>query len=422
MPSRNTGPIRNPGKGRIVFAITHTTPGGLLELWQDLAAGLRARGHRVDLLALYPHDDTDGQPVHAPGWRYILPRRKRSPLAALTLIARTWLTLRRERPAVIISAMPFAGILLALLGRFIGPTPVVVTHHSPSFTYSPVLRRIDRQTGALANVRAIVGVSHAVVDSFRPASPAYEARLMTIRNAVPHTVERDLARLSADRLGRQTGRRLVALGRLVEQKNYPVLIRAMAHLPDVTLDIIGEGEDRAMLETMAHDLGVRDRIVFHGLRPRTETLRTAAAADVFVQPSLYEGHSLALIEAARLGLPIIVSNVPTQIEGVTASNGERCGLVVGADDDHALAVAVRRLLDDPAEYEVWAKAASRFGQDCRMDEVVARYETLVTRITAKTMSCARNWWLIPPETATINGESANRAKITGSREHNTSGV
>jgi glycosyltransferase involved in cell wall biosynthesis len=365
-----------PG-ARIAIAITHTTPGGLLELWQDLAAALRAKGHRVDLVAFYPSEDDLGQPQVQPGWTYVLPRRQRSPLAGLALLRGLWRHMRRTRPGVIVTAMPFAGIIASLMGRFAVPASVIVTHHSPSFTYAPALRRIERRTSAFGNVRAIVCVSQAVADSFCPAPRRYEARLRTIPNALPRDVERELAVLRDSRTGRSPGRRLVAIGRLVKQKNYPVLLRAMAHLDDVTLDVIGEGEDRADLMAMADALGIAGRVAFRGQLPRAEALRLAAQSDVFVQPSLYEGHSLALIEAACLGLPLIVSDVPTQVEGVTMRSGEICGQIVGHDDDRALAQAVRRLLDRSEDRARWSEAAVRLGQDSTMDEMVTRYEELV---------------------------------------------
>jgi len=382
---------RGERTGRIVFAITHTTPGGLLELWQDLAGDLRARGHTVDMLAFYPHTDDAGRAQPQPGWTYLLARRASSPLAVPLLLWRLWRYLRRERPVAVITAMPLAGIGFALVGRMVGSTAVVVTHHSPSFTYAPIQRRIERRTSALRNVQAIVGVSHAVTDSFRPASPEYEARLATVPNALPRDVAAALADMRASRAGRTGGRRVVALGRLAAQKNYPVLLRAMAHLPDVTLDIVGEGEDRAALEAQAAALGITERVAFRGQMPRAEALNLAASADVFVQPSLYEGHSLALIEAACLGLPLIVSDVPTQVEGVTTRAGEVCGLVVRCDDDRALAAAIGDLLDNPDQCAAWSEAAIRLGQDGSMDELAAQYEALALDALAYCTRSKKMW-------------------------------
>jgi glycosyltransferase involved in cell wall biosynthesis len=169
----------------------------------------------------------------------------------------------------------------------------------------------------------------------------------------------------------------VAIGRLAYQKNYPVLIRAAVHLPDVRIQIIGEGSDEASLKTLAHDLGVAGRVEFLGFRPRSEALEILAAADVFVQPSLFEGHSLALIEAAKLGLPLIVSDAQVQIEGVTLPDGSICGAVVGLHDDQALAREILRLLDEPDHYATAARRSTELGAAATYDAMIAAYEGLV---------------------------------------------
>ena len=171
--------------------------------------------------------------------------------------------------------------------------------------------------------------------------------------------------------------RVVALGRLTYQKNYPMLIRAIAAVPGAMLEIVGGGEDEAALRALVADLGLGDRVAFAGLIPREAALAKAASADVFVQVSRYEGHSLALIEAARLGLPLVVSDVPVQVEGITARDGMRCGIVVALDDPVALASALRALHDDPALRSHWSGLASRLGAEASNARMLDRYEAVL---------------------------------------------
>lgn len=367
------------GKPRVILAVTHTTPGGLRELWQDLAQGLRDHGFMTDLLAFYPSPDAAGRAVHAPGWHYLAPSRPRSPGEMLALLGALVRYLRGHARDTVISAMPLANTMLAAMGRVAGHDRLIVTHHTPVETYGAGLRRLDRLTARLSNVRAIVAVSRAVEHSFAALGGAYRRKLTTIHNALPKALDADLAALCAGRAARERKgpARLAAIGRLTEQKNYPVVLRAMALLPDVVLDIYGEGEEEAALRALADALMLGDKVVFHGLMPRQEVLARAARADVFVQMSRFEGHSLALIEAARLGLPLVVSDAASQIEGVTHSDGGRCGIVVGGEDHQALAQAIRALVEDPGEYAIWAAKAHRLGEDSSMEDMVLRYEALI---------------------------------------------
>ncbi len=119
---------------------------------------------------------------------------------------------------------------------------------------------------------------------------------------------------------------------------------------------------------------------------RSEALTHAAAADLFVQVSLFEGHSLALIEAARFGLPLIVSDIPVQVEGITDASGERCGIIVPLDNPAALAAAIERVLSDPALRTDLAAKAKALGLAASNRAMIDAYEALLVpadRLAAK---------------------------------------
>jgi glycosyltransferase involved in cell wall biosynthesis len=255
-------------------------------------------------------------------------------------------------------------------------TRVFLSHHSPTDTHNRLLDRIDGWTGSLPCVAGIISVSDAVGATLAHKPATYRARTLTIHNALSERVERVLDALPRVKAGGDR-LRIVALGRLSYQKNYPMLIRAMVEVPGADLKIVGGGEDEAALRRLVADLDLGDRVTFAGLIPREAALAKAASADVFVQVSRYEGHSLALIEAARLGLPLIVSDVPVQVEGITVRDGTRCGIVVPLDDPAALAVALRGLQDDPARWAHWADFAARLGGEVSNARMLDRYEAVL---------------------------------------------
>jgi hypothetical protein len=362
----------------IVFAATHPS-GGIGELWEDLALALAQDGYATGLLGFYPATgDSDG--AAAAGWTMLTrakPGKAGWPLVATRL--HRWLA--AERPALVVTAMPAANVLTPAMARLASPdTRVVLTHHSPATTHSPLLDRIDGATGLLPGVVAVAGVSYAVTRSLGHRPARYRAKLRTIRNALPPRIERLLDGLAPTLpRARAAGRRIVATGRLHHQKNYPFLLRAMAWVPDATLDIVGHGPDAAALEVLARELGIANRITFHGFCPREEALRILAGGDLFCQVSRYEGHSLALIEAAKLGLPLIVSDVPEQVEAVTARDGDLCGAVVRSDDDAGLAAAIERLLSAPDAYRTASADAVRVAAEARFADVVSAYAAFADR-------------------------------------------
>jgi glycosyltransferase involved in cell wall biosynthesis len=377
----DTQPAPGLAPGAIWFAVTHTSAGGLREIWADVAEGLRGRGYRVGLLALYRGGNVDSGSAD-PLWHRLEESRPRGIAAQFRAMARLYRFLRRERPAVIVTAMPAANVLIPVLVTAVGAlaglrTRVIITHHSPADTHNPLLDRLDGMTGSLPCVRAVISVSHAVATSLAHKPRRYLAKSRVITNALPERIEKLIDQLAGQSRTASGSRRIVAVGRLTRQKNYPMMVRAMTQVPDAVLEIVGEGEDREELVALAQDCGAAQSVRFLGQIQREAALAVAASADVFVQVSLFEGHSLALIEAARLGLPLIVSNAPVQVEGITARDGTRCGIVIPIGDHAALARSVVELLDDPGLYARMARLARRLGAESSSAAMIDRYENLI---------------------------------------------
>lgn len=105
------------------------------------------------------------------------------------------------------------------------------------------------------------------------------------------------------------------VGRLCRQKNQTFLLDVFAEVlklrPDSRLLLVGEGEDRAALESKAAALGVADKVMFYGVTGHVEQLYHAM--DVFVFPSQFEGLGIVAVEAQASGLPTLCSDrVPSE--------------------------------------------------------------------------------------------------------------
>lgn len=362
----------------IQFLVSHSSPGGVQEIWANLAEGFRERGYRAGLMALYPPEGAEHPLPDSLTWDYVVATRPRSARAQLQMLRTLTARFRAERPLRVFTAMPAANVLAPLAAQLAGLAAVVISHHSPVETHNSVLNRIDGWTGALSSVIAVVSVSDAVSRSLEGKPAAYRAKRLTIHNALPPRVERLISEIAVARVARAArGRKAVAIGRLAAQKNYPMLIRAAARMPAVEVHIIGSGPDEALLRQLSFSEGVHGSVHFAGQQSRERALTMLAEADVFVQVSRYEGHSLALIEAAKLGLPLVVSDVPTQVEGVTAIDGTRCAAIVPLDDADSLATAVSDLLHDEACYAHGAWLATKLASAATFERMLDAYESLV---------------------------------------------
>ena len=152
--------------------------------------------------------------------------------------------------------------------------------------------------------------------------------------------------------------RIVFLGRLAPKKRVSDLIRAFdriaADCPEAELIVVGEGPLETELKEVTADLGVDDRVTFTGRVEDGAIPHYYASAELFVLPSVWEGHPLTLLEAWAAGLPVIASDVEGIAEFV--DHGET-GYLVGSKDPEALADAIRYAFDHPEEAKGWGRAA-----------------------------------------------------------------
>ena len=132
-----------------------------------------------------------------------------------------------------------------------------------------------------------------------------------------------------------------SVGRLDAMKAHDVLLRAIAQVDDVQVEILGEGEQRTALETLADELGIRDRVHLPGWsdQPRAHLLNY----DIFVLPSRSEGFPLAIVEAMLAARPIIATQVGSIAEAVVHNE---TGLLIEKDDVMGLVSALQCLKDD----------------------------------------------------------------------------
>ena len=135
--------------------------------------------------------------------------------------------------------------------------------------------------------------------------------------------------------------RLVHVASLVGVKDQATLLRAMARLEGITLDIVGMGPEQARLAGLASALGISERVRFAGAVHHLDLPRYYRRAALNVLSSRHEGLGMVTLEAAACGIPTVSTAV-----GLLPDYPE-LGVTVPAGDDAALAAAIRSLLDDP---------------------------------------------------------------------------
>lgn len=157
----------------------------------------------------------------------------------------------------------------------------------------------------------IIALSRGVASDLFRHSPELEKRTTVIYNACVDDNIRNLMQKPITDMKKPNVPVLLACGRLVHQKDYPTLLRAVKivkqHMP-IEVWILGEGPLRKKLERYAESLGIYDNIRFLGFQKNP--FKFFAATDVFVLSSVYEGFGNVIVEAMACNLPVISTNCP----------------------------------------------------------------------------------------------------------------
>lgn len=210
-------------------------------------------------------------------------------------------------------------------------------------------------------VDGFIAVSDEVREAILREIGAIDGKIITISNGVDikrYEVSGDKAAFCSQLNLERSSRLVVTVGRLTRQKGHRFLIDAaavvVASFPETHFLFIGDGELKHELQGQAFEAGLSAHVHFLGIRDDVPGL--LASTDLFVLPSLWEGLSIALLEAMAAGKPIVATGVSGTVQVMVPG---RTGLIVPPADSRALSDAIIQLLSAPAEAQVMGVAAKQ---------------------------------------------------------------
>lgn len=368
------GAGKQPARLTLTFVLPALGAGGSEHVVAMLCNHFAAQGHRVRLLCFEP---VGTQPFYALNSSVTLvcmdvQSQRRNPASSALAMLRRYRLLhaefRRNRPDAVIAFLTRTNVLAAFAARSLD-IPVIVSERN-----NPERQRVGRvwewlRRHAYARTDALVTMTRGAGAYFAPASRRLD---MVIPNhASPPDREYTF---------NPTGRHVVAVGRLVEQKGFDLLLDAFAALsprfPDWRLTIWGEGPLRAPLEAQRSALGLEGRVSLPGTtsRPGDWTMD----ADIFVLSSRFEGWGLVVSEALAAGIPTVAFNCPWG-PGEMISHGET-GLLVPDQNTAALSAALARAMADAPLRERLGAAGRLSMQRYDVAIILGEWEALIRKV------------------------------------------
>lgn len=167
-------------------------------------------------------------------------------------------------------------------------------------------------------------------------------------------------------------KRIVAVGRLDPQKNFPLFIEAVSrlHAPDWTFDIFGAGNEKAALQRLITEKDLDNRLILRGSTSRI--FDDMSEASIFVLSSLAEGYPNVLIEAMSVGLAVVSTDCPSGPSEIIYNNIN--GLLIENNNVLEMTAALQRLIDDAPLRRQIGEQAQNIIEKLNIDVIAQAWE------------------------------------------------
>jgi glycosyltransferase involved in cell wall biosynthesis len=296
--------------------------------------------------------------------------------------------LRQTRPDLMVSAQDHLNVV-ALLARRLsqGSTKTVASvHTTPAMAFranpgiknrvlKPVTMRLLYPTAD-----GIHAVSQGAADGLADVAAIPPTAVRVIHNPiVDEGIEVQVQEAVEHGWFSEPTPVIVSVGRLSKEKGYPYLLQAVARIRpqrQVRLVIVGEGPQRAELESLARELGIAESVDLIGYRENP--FKYLARAQLFVLSSLWEGLPGVLVEAMACGAPVVATDCRSGPSEIITNDAE--GLLVPTADVEALAEAMLKVLSDATLADRMQGAGRARAQDFHVTKIAREYEQFFLEI------------------------------------------
>ena len=356
----------------ITFFIGGLSGGGAERVTCNLANYMKEKGYQVEILTMA--DDTPSYPLSKDIKRRVLLRddeRKSFFYNSILRLYRFFKFLRHTESEVVVVMLPVTTIMLLQL-KWLTKAKVIAAERSLPSIYT---QKEQKQLLRLAPK------ADGWVFQTEGQKDWYVARGLKNCAVIPNAI--NPAFLNEEYLG-ERNKDIVTVGSLTVPKNHELLISSFAKIADKYKDfrlvIYGKGVKLDILQRLAEELGVDDRVVFAGYS--TNVSKSIKASALFVLSSNYEGMPNALMEAMALGIPC----VSTDCDGGGARflvENEKNGLLVPKGDADALAAAMERMLSNHDFAEQCGREAHKICERLAPEKIYGEWEQFIREVVDK---------------------------------------
>ena len=347
---------------KLTFVTSTLHAGGSERVMSLLANTFAQKGYEVEIVCINKH--LVFYPIDEKVKVWFAEDEVKSPSILKKVL---WLRnhIKNDRPNVVIAFM--LEVYCVTLASLIGVSVPVISSEriDPHF--------FGRAKGLLRWL-LLRRTTHLVVQTVR-IKDFYSAKLQSRTTIIPNPVTDKVFSLTPT----LKQKRIIAVGRLAYQKNYPMMFRAFAKVhhdfPDWQLVVYGNGPQKDEIRGVIERLGMEGHIILAG--KSDHVVEEMNKSSLFVMSSDYEGMSNALLEAVCVGLPVISTDVSGARDLITEGVN---GYIVPVGNERALTLALSSMLSSPEKMDEMGRQSKALAPRFREEQIVGQWEELIKKV------------------------------------------
>jgi glycosyltransferase involved in cell wall biosynthesis len=284
--------------------------------------------------------------------------------------------LKKERPDVFHSHLWRGDLIGIPIARLAGVKRIFSTKHNVNYFCGIKNILVPWDILAMRLASKVIAISKAAKD-FYQRNPLYKnVAFEVVSNGVDI---KKFSRCHKKNLGENSAVNILTVATLKRKKGHVHFLEILKRLCDVDYvwHLVGDGPEKKHIQQKASQLGILDRIKFHGIQE--DTLPFYEQADVFALPSLWEGLPLVLIEAMAAGVPVMASEIEATRE--ILEDG-KTGMLFDIHNPEESAAKImfflKEILQDAQRRETMAACAKHKAAQYSIETMARKYTNLYT--------------------------------------------